>query len=1434
MLLSLKVFGTSKDLEGAKKLVAGLEGTGGASRAATWAGIRSAEVSVLQRLDFRTCVPTSRDLLDRLLRDLEEPRAARAAAGSLAGLAGFLLELGTVHDPAAVYGPGRPPAAAALAALLLALCATGERRQGLQALRSHARLLDAAGPAVADIGEALWRRWAREAQRGAELARRGEAPPTVLEKWRRRLGGSLGVAPPPPAELRCLTSAVCQEPREALKGEARHPEADAPPAQRGEGPPSHDQRVLAALPTPARRLCRQRSDPEASRGGPPAPPGPPAGGGAEAARALPPRLRSDDATMLKESYRRHGTGPRFMNLQDEDAAEIRWSRRLGRAVRAGRAALGAGRAGVNRGRSGRCVRGAESLRAPMPPLPRGPAGRPVLGAGAARCSARTEPRLPEIRGRSLGGAREGPRCWFPPDPTKDHGRQGRLWQRLEETERSEGMGARLKGRVQAAVRQVSENLSMPRGPLTGSTPPPKSRKKEEDDMDDVGPEMSKLAGVLTRRLGDMIAEKFEERDLRLRAVEEKVEGVAKATDEAIGSLEDKLEALHKEVEELKSKGGEEGIGRVDEELRKKITDMETNLHKIKKEHTNRKVAILGGFGQGTSFQEAKDSIAVHLNKVGLKVPADMYYKGERVPLGFLVGVKKLLVSWNFSKKAIKVDEEEMVMSVGGTDVLQAVVEHNVLTMKWLASDWEKWSDFTDAGELAELIAKAGERLTNFGEGGAKGFLEHTGRTARIKMNVRGGAIGICTAYAPHNEKPPEEKFAFYENLDDLCDKCSVSGQRLLLGDMSARLGQRRQGEEDVLGTHTWGREAVKKVEPPNRDLLVEFCLERDLMVGNTYVEGMPEEKATFVESGAGHMSEVTERTHNMLDLALVESGFASDAQDIRGHREAGIQSNHFLVSCSIRRCFEAPPKQVTKRKDRSALTLPGAARKFTQTFKDMAPQTRGSESVDDARAGMVGAFEVSGGAVPEKYRISRRPWISQCTLDLIDQRSQARLENDQVKQRDLRRKVRRSAKADKTMWLNDCIQTGTWDGLKLIRKTRRRSARGLAGQPLRAMVAPRATREGAGQRAGLAGLAGIAKRERLRYSMNAMVDTPAGAAVDARAELGAAAARSCAALADKREAYLRSTYERQLAEPGYAQLVNSSVPIVGTWDDHDYGVNDGDKSFDGKRWSQVDWQAGTLAVKIFDAEPEPKLHRIFKLSEIARAARAALLERQAAQLTRQLLRKREAEIEQRLSQDSVTSRANHERILQRLAEEAHGKETEGVVAREVSRQICAGMQMRQRLREEKGGQRRAEEAERDKWKQARSLYEKMSLEGRLRERERANQEQGRPGPGQAEGARGEGQGGGQAGVREEADLAGAPHGAGRQGGAAPAGRDARAAREDPGGRSAMAKRQGEVEQRRKQLEEERHAGPPGARGRSASSSSGPPRGRPTRSGSPAC
>ena len=41
---------------------------------------------------------------------------------------------------------------------------------------------------------------------------------------------------------------------------------------------------------------------------------------------------------------------------------------------------------------------------------------------------------------------------------------------------------------------------------------------------------------------------------------------------------------------------------------------------------------------------------------------------------------------------------------------------------------------------------------------------------------------------------------------------------------------------------------------------------------------------------------------------------------------------------------------------------------------------------------------------------------------------------------------------------------------------------------------------------------------------------------------------------------MRSMYEKQLSQPDYQQLL-ATVPVVGTWDDHDYGVNDGGKDF---------------------------------------------------------------------------------------------------------------------------------------------------------------------------------------------------------------------------------------------------------------------------------
>ena len=48
---------------------------------------------------------------------------------------------------------------------------------------------------------------------------------------------------------------------------------------------------------------------------------------------------------------------------------------------------------------------------------------------------------------------------------------------------------------------------------------------------------------------------------------------------------------------------------------------------------------------------------------------------------------------------------------------------------------------------------------------------------------------------------------------------------------------------------------------------------------------------------------------------------------------------------------------------------------------------------------------------------------------------------------------------------------------------------------------------------------------------------------------------------------IREQYDTQLREPGYRRLT-STTKIVGTWDDHDYGINDGDARYPYRDMSQ--------------------------------------------------------------------------------------------------------------------------------------------------------------------------------------------------------------------------------------------------------------------------
>jgi len=190
MLVAVKANGTQNGLERAKRLVAEVSGA-----QQPWVAVRKAELSMLGRLGFRVCTPTSRDLLDRLIADSTIWDAG--CHHKCANLAKFLLELGLVHEPEVLYGPGHPPLALAVAALLLALLAHGAPRQCIEHLCDAARMLEAGSETVVDLAEVMRQRWCAEERRVSS----GDGSSAVFEKWLRRVGGCLGVSPPAAGEL---------------------------------------------------------------------------------------------------------------------------------------------------------------------------------------------------------------------------------------------------------------------------------------------------------------------------------------------------------------------------------------------------------------------------------------------------------------------------------------------------------------------------------------------------------------------------------------------------------------------------------------------------------------------------------------------------------------------------------------------------------------------------------------------------------------------------------------------------------------------------------------------------------------------------------------------------------------------------------------------------------------------------------------------------------------------------------------------------------------------------------------------------------------------------------------------------------------------------------------------------------------------------------
>ena len=158
------------------------------------------------------------------------------------------------------------------------------------------------------------------------------------------------------------------------------------------------------------------------------------------------------------------------------------------------------------------------------------------------------------------------------------------------------------------------------------------------------------------------------------------------------------------------------------------------------------------------------------------------------------------------------------------------------------------------------------------------------RIVWVRMKVAGEKLIIVSVYGPGMEKSENERESFWSNLNDCVAGFGENERYVILGDMNAKVGDRPRDE--VVGKY-----GVPNVDE-NGDRLIEMCIERRLIVGNTWFEKKLINKYTWARGG-------DERS--LIDYVLVQNKRKKELVDVTVRRgiTAGI-SDHYLVEAKVR------------------------------------------------------------------------------------------------------------------------------------------------------------------------------------------------------------------------------------------------------------------------------------------------------------------------------------------------------------------------------------------------------------------------------------------------------------------------------------------------------------------------------------------------------
>ena len=285
------------------------------------------------------------------------------------------------------------------------------------------------------------------------------------------------------------------------------------------------------------------------------------------------------------------------------------------------------------------------------------------------------------------------------------------------------------------------------------------------------------------------------------------------------------------------------------------------------------------------------------------------------------------------------------------------------------------------------------------------------------ISARFKGLGFCLTliqvYAPTAQSDECEIDEFYSLLQNELNRVDKNDIVLIQGDWNAKVGQDHETWNETIGKYSYGNSNERGVR------LLEFCTINRLCISNTFFKHKDSRKWTWNHPN-GH-------SKNMIDLILINNRWKNCILNCRSYPSADVGSDHQLVICKLRlklknrrKCGNTKPVKHAVQKLRENDVKQRYQLELRKAFEESRDETR---TLNEAAERLSEILKTTADKVIGFERPKRKPWISEDTLNLVDQRREIkhclpyRPELKSSYNR-LTHEIRRSLDQDQEKWYN--------------------------------------------------------------------------------------------------------------------------------------------------------------------------------------------------------------------------------------------------------------------------------------------------------------------------------------------------------------------------------------------------------------------------------